>query len=511
MVNNTSKNKIRPPVVVIVGHVDHGKTSILDYIRQSKVAEKETGGITQHTGAYQIEHPSTNSAPKGGQAGQEKKKITFIDTPGHEAFSAMRSRGVKVADIAVLVVAADDGVMPQTKEAISIIQKNGLPYVVAINKIDKPEADPQKLKNQLLESNVLLEGYGGQIPSVQLSAQTGEGVDDLLDTINLIAELEELTSEDGESLEAVVVEASMDSQRGAQATLLIRKGHLKTGATIAGSTTWAKIKSMEDFAGEQIKEADPSSPVVITGLASVPQVGEKFVEVANQKEAEERMQRKERKEEEGSLLEVEDGQKVVNIILKSDVEGTLEAVHSVLRSIDNEHIKLRILQEGVGEITDSDVRLAGNGKALVVGFRIKPNSTAKNLVELQGVNVVTYETIYDLVEGVRSAILDYIEPETTEESIGKFKVVKIFRTETSRMIVGGKIIEGELKRGATLNVIREDKVIGKGKLNQLKSVDKAIERAEKGEEAGILFDGGVKLEEGDILEALEKRTSKPIL
>lgn len=488
-------NNLRPPVVVILGHVDHGKTSILDHIRQSKVADKESGGITQHIGAYQID--------------QKGKKITFIDTPGHEAFSAMRSRGVNVADIAILVVAADDGVMPQTKEAISIIQKNGLPYIVAINKVDKPEADLQKIKNQLTENSVLLEGYGGQVPNVGVSAKTGEGIDDLLDMINLVAEMEELPSQQEDGFEAVAIEASMDSQRGAQATLLVKKGTLKTGTIIAGSTTWAKVKTMDNFLGETIKDALPSTPVVITGFSNVPHVGEKFVEAKSQKEAEERVQRKERKEDESSVVEIEEGQKIVNIILKSDVEGTLEAIHNVLRSINNSEIKLRILQQGVGEITDSDIRLASSGKALVIGFRVKANPIAKNLAELQDVIIVTYDTIYELVEGVRSAILETIAPEVTEESIGKFKVVKIFRTETSRMIVGGKVIEGELKRGVTLNVIRQDEVIGKGKLNQLKSVDKAVEKATKGEEAGILFDGSIKLEEGDILEALEKKTSKP--
>ncbi|MDX1607833.1 MAG: translation initiation factor IF-2 [Candidatus Spechtbacterales bacterium] len=493
MSKNNKKN--RPPVVVIVGHVDHGKTSILDYIRKAKVAEKESGGITQHIGAYQIE--------------QSGKKITFIDTPGHEAFTAMRSRGVQVADIAILVVAADDGVMPQTKEAISIIQKSGLPFVVAINKIDTPGADVQKVKNQLTENSVLLEGYGGQVPNVEISAKTGQGIDDLLDIINLVAELEELTYSKEEDLEAVVIESAMDTQRGAVGTLLINKGVLKMGSIIAGSSTWAKVRGMEDFLGEGIEKADPSTPVFVLGFQGVPGVGEKFIHAEDQKAAENRIAKKERKDKEGHLLAVEEGQQVVNMVLRADAEGTLEAIHEVLRSIRSEEFKLRVLSEGVGDITDSDVRLAANGNGFVAGFRVKQSAPAKNISELQEVPVAVFNTIYDLVEGVRELISEHLTTEVTEEIAGKFKVLKIFRTEPSRMIVGGKITEGRLRRGLPLRVVRDGEVLGKGKLNQLKSVDKAIEEATKPDEVGVLFDGNIKLQEGDVLEAIEKKEAKP--
>jgi len=491
--NNTDK-KSKPPVVVILGHVDHGKTSILDYIRKAKVAEGESGGITQHTGAYQVE--------QGG------KIITFIDTPGHEAFSAMRSRGVNVADVAILVVAADDGVMPQTKEAIQIIKKASIPYIVAINKIDKPEASIQNIKNGLTENEVLLEGYGGDVPNVEISAKTGAGMDDLLDMINLVAEMEELEEDSDKPLKAVAIEAAIDPKRGATATILIKEGKLKLGQYIAGSSTWAKVKQMLDFQGNDIGEAGPSTPVSILGFGDVPQVGEKFVQVSSQKEAEGRVDRKKKKNKEGHLVQVEEGQKVVNIILRSDADGTLEAIHEVLRSIENEEIVLRVLEEGVGEITDSDVRLASSGNALVVGFRVKPNSVANNLAQQQGVVIITFDTIYDLVQGVRSSILQFIDPETTEEILGKLKLLKIFRTEPSRIIAGGRVIEGEIKKGTKVTVFREDKKIGTGKLKELKKVDKVIETAKKGEEVGILFDGDVKLQEGDVLEFSEKQTRK---
>ena len=486
--------KTRPPVVVILGHVDHGKTSILDYIRDSKIAETESGGITQHTGAYQVE--------QGG------KKITFIDTPGHEAFSAMRSRGVKVADIAVLVVAADDGIMPQTKEAIKIIKKSNLPHIIAINKIDKPEANVQSVKSQLVEGGILLEGLGGDVPNVEVSAKTGQGIDDLLDIINLVADLEEFSTEEDKPLKLVVIEAALNAKSGPTATLLVKSGIIKQGITIAGSSTWASVRQVQDFKGEVINEAGPSTPVIVLGFNAVPQVGEKFVEVEGQKAAEERITKKQRKEKNSVFLDVQEGQKVVNLILKSDVEGTLEAVQSVLRSIENEKIRLRTLETGVGAITDSDVRLASSGNALVIGFRVKPNRVAATLAQQQGVNIITFDTIYDLVNGVRTALLSYIAPEVKEETTGQLKVLKIFRTESNKMIIGGRVVDGELRPGLTLTVFREEEKLGKGKLKQIRSGDKVIDRAKKGDEVGILFDGPVKIEEGDILEAIEKKIIK---
>ncbi|MDX1535392.1 MAG: translation initiation factor IF-2 [Candidatus Spechtbacterales bacterium] len=498
MSEDKNNSNSRPPVVVILGHVDHGKTSILDYIRKAKVAEGESGGITQHIGAYQVE--------------QDDKKITFIDTPGHEAFSAMRSRGANIADIAVLVIAADDGVMPQTKEAISIIKKANVPFIVAINKIDKPEANAQKVKTELLEHEVLLEGYGGQVPNVEMSAKSGQGIDELLDMINLVAELEEFEDKKNKKLKMAVIESSMDEKRGALGTLLVKQGVAKSNTIIAGSTTWARVKAMEDFLGNSIDEAGPSTPVVILGFNEVPQVGEVFVEVDDTQEAEERVEKDKRKyEEEASMVSAEEGQRIVNLVLKADVDGTLEAVHSVLRSLNNDDIKIRVLEESVGDISDSDVRLASGGNALVVGFRVKANRVAQGLAEQQEVPVIVFDTIYELVQGVRESISSMIEPETVEEVIGKVKILGIFRRESSKMIVGGRVIDGMIKKGTTLRVVRDGEELGIGRLRQLKQIDKNIDEAKKGEEIGMQFEGSIKIEEGDILEVIEKKEIRPSL
>lgn len=487
----------RPPVVVILGHVDHGKTSILDYIRHTKVAETESGGITQHTGAYQVT--------------QDGKTITFIDTPGHEAFSAMRSRGARVADIAVLVIAADDGVMPQTREAIKHIEKASIPFIVAITKIDKPEADAGKIKNQLLEEQVTLEGYGGDVPNVEVSAKSGQGIDELLDMINLVAELEEFRVDEDDATELVVIEVALDARRGATATLLVKKGILRTNDIIAGSSAWARVKHMEDFQGHAMRQATPSTPVLLIGFNTAPRVGERFVAVASIKEAEERIVNKERKSDEGHLLEIKEGQKVVNIIMKADAEGTLEAIRDVLSSIESDEVVLRMLQAGVGEITDSDVRLAITGKALLIGFRVKTNKIAQTLAANNNTPIVTFDTIYDLVEGVRLALTQRLDPVITETVVGKLEVLQIFRTEANRMIVGGKIMVGELRSGLSLKVFREGEEIGAGKLSELRQGSQITEKAGEGAEVGIAFLGEIKIEEGDILEAFTKERSKPSL
>ena len=489
--------QIRPPVVVILGHVDHGKTTLLDYIRQTRVAQTETAGITQHTGAYQVE--------KSGHM------ITFIDTPGHEAFSAMRSRGANVADIAILVVAADDGVMPQTKEAIYHIKHAGIPLIVAINKIDTQAADIQKVKNQLAEAEVFLEGYGGKVPNVAVSAKTGEGTDDLLDMINLVAELEELQEEVETPVEMVVIESTLDSSRGPVATFLVKKGILRVGDIIAGNTAWAKVKNIRDFGGNNIKEARPSTPVVVLGLSVVPQVGEKFKQMNNAQEAEERVERRERKEQEGSLVDTGGDKKLLNIILKADAAGTLEAVHEVLRSIQNEEVALRVLSEGTGDINDSDIRLAESGKAIIVGFRVKANNIAQNLARARQLELLTFDTIYSLVEGVRAELSLRIEEKVSEVEIGKLKVLAVFRTEANSMIVGGKVVSGIVRRGAALRVEREGEIIGEGRATRLQIGPTATQEAGQGEETGVLFEGGTKIQMGDILHFVDIKKEKSTL
>ncbi|MBU1137224.1 translation initiation factor IF-2, partial [Patescibacteria group bacterium] len=350
------KNKldVRPPVVVILGHVDHGKTSILDYIRKSRVAEKETGGITQHIGAYQVEHSG--------------KKITFIDTPGHEAFSAMRSRGAKVADIAVLVVAAEEGIKPQTKEAIAHIKKTGISTVVAINKIDRKEAQPEKVKKELSENDVLVESLGGDVPSVNVSAKTGQGIDELLEIIILVAEMAEFKSDLSQPATGVIVESKHSDKRGATATLLVKDGTLTNKDIVGTDSAFGKIKTMEDFQSQPLKEVGPSTPVVITGLNQVPQVGEKFLVFDNLDDARARVARKTAKRDIAAgdskeVLVVEEGKKVLNIILKADVAGSLEAIKESFKIIPSDEVILRVLKSEVGDITESDIKLAVSGQA----------------------------------------------------------------------------------------------------------------------------------------------------
>ena len=498
MTDNTPKTEYgtapKPPVVVILGHVDHGKTSLLDYIRKSRVAAKESGGITQHVGAYQVTH--------------QDKLITFIDTPGHEAFSAMRSRGADVADMALLIVAADDGVMPQTTEALAHIKQASIPYIVVINKIDITSADPQKIKNQLLEYEVLLEGMGGKVPVVEVSAQTGQGVDDLLEMIGLVWEVEGNEARYGGPAEGVVVESFQNPHRGPSATLLVHEGTLTAKDIVATSTVWGKVRILEDFAGESITDAGPATPALVVGLDDVPGVGEQFVVVASATEAEAHVAEKANKESDANVLEIAEGQKVLNIIVKADAHGTLEAVEEMLRSVSTEAVLVRILDKGVGGITENDVKLAAAGKAIVVGFRVGSNPSAKKLAEQTGVTLQRFDIIYELVQEVRTIALGLVDTETVEVPQGRLKVLAIFRTEHSRMIVGGRVGSGEIARGMLARVIRGEEVIGEGKIGRLQIQERVVERVAKGEEIGVLFEGTARIEEGDTLEIFthEKKT-----
>ena len=486
-----SNMRIRPPVVVVMGHVDHGKTSILDYIRKTKAVEKESGGITQNIGAYQVSHGD--------------KKITFIDTPGHEAFFAMRAHGAKVADIAILVVAADDGVMPQTKEAIRHIKLAGIPMIIAINKIDRQNADAMKVKNQLLEDNIVVEDYKGDTPSVNVSAKTGEGMDNLLEMINLVAEISEIKSEEGALPEGIVIESELDHKRGPVATLIVRQGILKKGDIVSLSTTWGTVKILEDFQGTLMAEAEPGTPVFVVGLSEVPQVGEKFKVVNSQKEAEERVAKDANKEKVAEVIEVKEGAKIFNLVLKSDVRGTLEALRNVILGVEDENVTFRFLSEGVGEITERDIKLASTAKALIVGFRTKVTQSSENFAKQMKVGIITGDVIYELVESVRAAVSDLISGEKEEVDLGSLKVAAIFRTEKSKMIIGGRVSGDELKKGARVRVIRGEEIIGEGKISQLKIIDKAVDKVEAGKECGVLFEGPVKILAGDILQADEIR------
>lgn len=484
--------QIRPPVAVVLGHVDHGKSSILEAIKDFKITAKESGGITQHIGAYEVEH--------------QGKKITFIDTPGHEAFSAMRSRGAKVADIAILVIAAEEGIKPQTKEAISHIKKAGIPMIVAINKMDIPGADPEKVKRELSDKDVLVESMGGKVPSVEISAKTGKGITDLLELILLVAEMEDLKGDVAKSAEGVIIESYLDANRGPTATLILQNGTFKKGDILGTLTVVGKIKIMEDFQGNPIEKALPSTPVVILGLENVPGVGERFKVFPDIEAA--------KKEVEGpfklapEVLNIEPDQRVVNIILKVDVLGSLEAIEEALKDLPRDKVILRILTAEVGEINDSDVKLAVGAKARIVGFRVKTNPIAQKLAQREKIKIMTFEVIYELAQAVRELLKKRVISEVVRTDLGKVKVLAIFRTEKTRQIIGGKVIEGEVRKGALLEVYRDEKKVGSGKIVNLQRDKKEIGEIGKGSDCGMLYEGAVKIEEGDVLAVYIKEKKK---
>ena len=492
-----SKGKItRPPVVVVLGHIDSGKTTLLDQIRKTKVAEKESGGITQHIGAYQIE--------------KEGKKITFIDTPGHEAFSQMRSRGAKIADIAILVIDSCKGVEKQTKEVISHIKKAKVLSIVAFNKTDRPDADPEKGKRELQKEDILVESLGGKIPSINISAKTGQGVEDLLDLILLVAEMENLKGDLSKKTSAVIIESYLDSQRGPTATLILNEGVLRLGDVIATPSTFGKVKSLEDFQGKQISEVFPADPAIILGLENAPRVGEKLLVFSNLEEAKNYVQPLKVKIEIPKSFEIKPEQKVLNLIFKTDVLGSIEAVNEVLKNLPQEKVVLRILKTDLGDINENDVKLAKSSKALILGFRVKINPVAKKLLQREEtkVNTVSFEIIYDLVEGVRKFMERTLEQETIRTDIGKMKVLVPFWSKKNRQIVGGRIVEGEVKKGASIEVLREEEVIDRGKMISLQKNKKDAELVKKGEEAGILYEGNKRIEKGDTLIFYTKEKRK---
>jgi len=485
---NEKENLIsRPPVVVVLGHVDHGKTSILDFIRKAKVVEKESGGITQHIGAYQITH--------------QEKKITFIDTPGHEAFGAMRSRGSNVADIAILVIAGEEGIKPQTKEAITCIKKAGIPMVVAINKMDKPEADAEKVKRELSKADVLVESLGGDILSIETSTKTGKGIKELLDLILLVAEMEGLKTDSNEKTEGVVIESYLDQKRGPIAILLVRNGILKTGDFLGTFSSFGKIKIIEDFQGKNIESASSSVPCFILGFQKVPGIGEKFKTFDSLELSEQYMQKKQEKAEEREVVVSEEGIKILNLILKTDVLGSLEAIEGMLKNLPQEKVGLRILKKGVGEVTSEDIGLAQASNARIIGFRVKVNKDTRNEADRKKITIITFDIIYDLSQAVRNLMEKFLKPEIERSDVGKIKVLAIFHKGKNRQTIGGKVIGGEAEKGVKIEVIRGEETIGTGgKIVSLQKDKKEADKAIKGQECGILYEGNIKIEQGDILE-----------
>ena len=485
----------RAPVVVVLGHVDHGKSSLLEAIREDiKITAKEAGGITQHVGAYEVEH-------KG-------KKITFLDTPGHEAFSAIRSRGAKVADIAVLVVAGDEGVKTQTKEAIAHAKREGLALIVAVNKIDKPEANPQKVYNELAKEGVLVEQMGGKVPAVEVSAKTKQGLDALLDIITLVAEIEGLQASLDVPADGAVIEAYLDSKRGPIATLLVQNGILRLGDIIGTPSAVGKVKALEDFLGQPITEAYPSTPAVVLGFEQVPKVGEVFKVFPNLAMARESII--EARREKGAIFQKTD-KRILSLVIKADAQGSLEAIEKIVNNLPQEKVGINIVHQSLGNITENDVSLAASIKGVVIGFRVKINPSALKMAEREGVIVKNFEVIYELEEGVKKIMEMQLEPEIVRRDLGKMKVLVVFFSEKDRQIVGGKVLEGEFRKGMQVEVLRNEEVVGRGKIANLQENKRDIEKAKPGQEIGILYEGEGKILEGDIIVAYTKEKIIPSL
>jgi len=488
-VKDKQQKKSRPPIVVVLGHVDHGKSSILEAVKNLKITAGESGGITQHIGAYEIEHSG--------------KKITFIDTPGHEAFSAMRSRGARVADIAILVVAAEESIKPQTKEAILHIKRTGIPMIVAINKIDKPEANPEKVKRDLAQHEILTESMGGKIPAAEVSAKTKKGIADLLELILLVAEMENLQADTEKTAQGVVIESYLDGKRGPTATLLLRDGILKAGDIVGTASAFGKVKILEDFQGRSLDKAFASMPVIVIGLNKPPQVGEKFEIYSSAESAQDYIAKKEKKTETSEVFVMEEGKKILNLIIKADVQGSIEAIEDVLRGLPQENILLRILKGEVGDVNEGDIKLAKGSRSKVLAFRVKIDPSAAVLAERDNVKVINFEVIYDLAQAVRQLMEKSVVPEKIRKDLGKVKVLAVFRTEKNRQIVGGRVAEGEIRRGVKIEVWRNEEKVGEIKLLNLQRNKKDIAAASKGEECGIMCGGDLKVETGDILQFYE--------
>ncbi len=494
----------RPPVITIMGHVDHGKTSLLDYIRNSKIAEREAGGITQHIGAYMIQ--------------KDGKKITFIDTPGHEAFTEMRARGAQATDIAIIVVAADDGVKPQTVEAINHAKTADVPMIIAINKIDKPDANPDLVKSQLAEIGITPTEWGGEYEFVEVSAKTGQGVDDLLDTILLQAEIMELKANPKREAKAVVIESSLEKGRGPVATVIVKNGTLRVGDHVVCGVAFGRVRAIIDDLGKTVKERLPSEPGVVVGLDKVPPAGEIMVAVKDAEEArmyaERRAEYERQKElskttkvslEELSQLVKEGQLKKLPVIIKADTQGSLEAIKGSLEKLKNEEVKVDIIHSGVGAISESDVTLAdASDNAVILGFNVRPTGSVKEKAKQLGVNIKTYSIIYDLIDDVKALLSGMLSPIIKEETIGQAEVRETFNVPKVGTVAGCLVTDGVIERNAKARVIRDGVVIYDSKISSLKRFKDDVREVTKGYECGLMIENFNDIKVGDVIEAYKE-------
>lgn len=527
ILTSKSASTVRPPVVVIMGHIDHGKSTLLDYIRKSNIVAGEAGGITQHLGAYEVAH--------------EKGTITFLDTPGHEAFCAIRERGARVADIAILVVSAEDGVKPQTLEALKSILAEKLPYIVAINKIDKPEANVERTKQVLAENEIYVEGYGGDVPCVPISALKGTGIPDLLDMVNLVADLADLTGDPTIPAAGAVIEANLDSKKGIAATLLVKNGTLSSGMFVAAEDAFSPIRILEDFQGKAIKTATFSSPVRVIGWNKLPAVGAPFITLTSKREAEEYVETYLIKNaEEKKRREIRDkkaasdakvardaaataalvgkpgtriGQTaiaadpiVLPLIIKADVTGSLDGIKHELAKIKSDKVTIKIVSESIGSISESDVKSAqSDPNIILVAFNSKPDAKAKNVLERTQlpVRLESFDIIYHLIEFIRNEVTSRIPKEYIEESTGRAKILAIFSKNKDKQILGGKVQEGSILLGAEVKILRRDVEIGKGRIKELQQKKVKAEEVAIGYEFGALIESKIEIAEGDKIEGFK--------
>ncbi len=500
----------RAPVVTIMGHVDHGKTSLLDALRQADVVSGEAGGITQHIGAYQVE--------------VNGKKITFLDTPGHAAFTQMRARGANVTDIVILVVAADDSIMPQTVEAISHAKAAGVPMIVAINKIDKPDADPNRVRTDLLQHEVQVEGMGGEIQDVEVSAIQKTNLDSLLEAILLQSEIMDLKANPNRAAEGSVVEARLDKGRGPVATLLVERGALKRTDIVVAGAEWGKVRALTNDKGEQLKEAGPAQPVEILGLNGVPEPGDKFAVVESEARAREICEFRSRKKREqanarssGSSLEqmmsqLRDSEiKELPLVIKGDVQGSMEAIVGSLEKLSTEEVRVRILHTGVGGISESDVILAGASSSPVLGFNVRANKDARNASERDNVEIRYYSVIYDLIDDIKGALSGMLDPELRETFLGNAEILEVFNISKVGKVAGCRVTEGQVRRGAKVRLIRDDTVIHEGELSVLKRFKDDVQDVPTGQECGMSFANYDDLKVGDVIECFAVETVKRTL
>jgi translation initiation factor IF-2 len=493
----------RPPVVTVMGHVDHGKTSLLDAIRNTNVTSAEAGGITQHIGAYQVEI--------------HDRKITFLDTPGHEAFTAMRARGAQVTDIVVLVVAADDGVMPQTREAIAHCKAANVPIVVAINKIDRPNAQPDRVIQQLAEAGLVVESYGGDVPAVLVSAKTRQGIEDLLDVVLLVADILELKANPDRPASGVVIEAKLDRARGPVATVLVQSGTLEVGDLVVAGTTYGKVKALFNDRGKRIRRAGPSVPVEILGLNGVPEAGDHMQVVPDEKtarqmvdaaRASEREQGEARRELSLQALssQIQAGEvKEVTLVVKTDVQGSIEPILTSLARLEQETgIRIKVLHSGTGNVTDSDVMLAAASKGIIIGFNVRAEPSARRAAEAQGVDLRLYNVIYHLVDDVRRALAGMLEPVYREVVRGRAEIRQVFRAGKAGNAAGCLVLEGTITRGALVRVRRKDEVLYEGRIQSLRRVKEDVREVTAGQECGMTFEGFNEFAPGDLVETYER-------